>query len=59
MITLNISNERAMNTAAASLEMEGFVVTSEYKRLCEKLLNKEITMSQYIEAIKISQGIKA
>lgn len=58
-IVLKISNEKAMNSAAASLEMEGFVISKEYKVLCEKLLKKEITMAQYIELVKTSQGIKA
>lgn len=48
-----------MNNAAASLEMEGFVISNEYKALCDKLLKKEITMAQYIEFVKVSQGIKA
>ncbi len=52
-------NERAMNNAMASLEMEGFVVLPEYKKLCEKLLNKEITMAEYISAVKSMQGIGA
>ncbi len=51
-------NEKAINNAAASLEMEGFVVLPEYKTLCEKLLNKEITMAEYIETIKTMQGIR-
>ena len=51
--------KKAMNNAAASLAMEGFVVAPEYKALCEKLLNKEITMSQYIAAVKSVQGIHA
>ena len=50
-------NEKAMNNAAASLAMEGFVVAPEYKALCEKLLNKEISMEQYIAAVKSMQGI--
>ena len=50
-------NERAINNATASLEMEGFVVLPEYKKLCEKLLNKEITMAEYIATVKAIQGI--
>lgn len=53
----NITSEKAMRSAAASVEMEGFVVTQEYKNWCEKLLNNEITMAQYIELVKISQGV--
>ena len=49
-------NERAINNAAASLEMEGFVILPEYKKLCEKLLNKEITMAEYIATIKTMQA---
>lgn len=52
-------NEKAISNAAASLEMEGFVVLPEYKELCEKLLNKEITMAEYITAVKAMQGINA
>ncbi len=52
-------NERAINNAIASLEMEGFVVLPEYKKLCEKLLNKEITMAEYIDTVKTMQGISA
>lgn len=59
MIILTVSNQKAINNAAASLEMEGFSISDEYKALCEKLLKKEITMSQYIELVKVSQGIRA
>ena len=45
-------NERAMNNAAASLAMEGFVVLPEYRKLCAKLLDKEIDMQEYIAAVK-------
>ena len=45
-------NERAMNNAAASLAMEGFVVLPEYRELCAKLLDKEIDMQEYIAAVK-------
>ncbi|MCR4925752.1 MAG: hypothetical protein K5917_05630 [Clostridiales bacterium] len=52
-------NEKAIKNATASLEMEGFVVLPEYKKLCEKLLDKEITMAEYISAVKSMQGINA
>ncbi len=52
-------NEKAIKNAIASLEMEGFVVLPEYKALCEKLLNEEITMNEYISEIKSIQGINA
>lgn len=56
---MNTLNKRAINNAAASIEMEGFEVLPEYKKLCEKLLNKEITMEEYIAAVKTIQGINA
>jgi len=52
-------HQKAINNATASLEMEGFVVLPEYKALCEKLLNKEITMAEYIATVKEMQGISA
>lgn len=51
--------KKIINNAAASVEMEGFVVTDEYKILCQKLLNKEISMNQYIQLITKSQGVNA
>lgn len=50
-------NEKAIKNAAASVEMEGFIITEEYMAWCKKLLNNEITMSQYIELVKASQGV--
>ncbi len=49
-----LTNERIIRNATASLE---FTVEDKYKFLCNKLLNKEITMSQYIEIVKKQQGI--
>ena len=45
-------NEKAINNAVASLEMEGFIVLPEHKKMCEKLLDKEITMADYTASIK-------
>ena len=42
----------AINNAEASLIMEGLSVSKQTKALCEKLLAKEITMSEYIAIIK-------
>ena len=42
----------AINNAEASLIMEGLSVSKQTKVLCEKLLAKEITMSEYIAIIK-------
>ena len=52
-----LTNERIIRNATASFEIEGFTVEDKYKFLCNKLLNKEITMSQYIEIVKKQQGI--
>lgn len=46
-----VINDRAINNAAASIEMEGFIVTAQYRELCNRLLNKEITMAEYIKAV--------
>lgn len=53
----NVTTERAIKNAAASVEMEGFTISADYVNWCEKLLNKEITMAQYIEFVKASQGV--
>ncbi len=55
----NDSIEKAMRNAAASLEIEGFTVDSQTKTLCRKLLNKEITMDEYINSVKRKAGISA
>lgn len=54
---MSLSNEKAINNAIACLEMEDFIVLPKYKELCEKLLNKEIEMHEYIEIVKTIQGI--
>lgn len=53
-----INNERAMDNAAASIEMEGFIVTAQYRELCKKLLNKEITLTEYIKAVTESKEVR-
>lgn len=49
-----ISSQRAMDNAAASVEMEGFSVTAQQKEWCRKLLNKEITKAEYIRLVRES-----
>lgn len=46
-----VSTERALANAAASVKMEGFTVTPFTRELCKKLLNKEITKAEYVQAI--------
>jgi len=48
-----------MDNAAASIEMEGFIVTAQYRELCKKLLNKEITLTEYIKAVTESKEVRA
>ncbi len=56
---MNSTHEKIINNALASMEMEGFVVTNECIDLCKKLLDKEITMAEFINEIKKTQGIVA
>lgn len=51
--------EKAIRTATASLEMEGFTIDEQNKDLCRMLLRKEITMEQYIELLKQKVGVTA
>lgn len=47
-----MSNDKAINTAIASLEMEGYSIDMECVNWCKKLLENEIDMEQYIELLK-------
>lgn len=49
--------EKSIRTASASLEMEGFSVDERAKLWCKKLLNKEITMDEYISLVKAKAGV--
>lgn len=49
--------EKAIKTATASVEMEGFFIDEQNKDLCRMLLRKEITMEQYIELLKQKVGV--
>ena len=44
--------ERAMDIAAASLEMEGLHVDERCREWCKKVINGEITMEEYIELVE-------
>lgn len=54
-----IMNDRAINNAAASIEMEGFIVTAQSRELCKKLLNKEITIAEYIKTVTASIEVQS
>lgn len=49
----------AMDSAEASLNMEGLSVSKQAKTLCEKLLAEEITMAEYLSFVKKKAGITA
>lgn len=42
------TNKEAIDNAAASVEFEGFKITEQDKKWCEKLLSKEITFDEYM-----------
>ena len=43
--------EQAIESAAASMKMEGFQIDQESVDLCHRLLKDEITMAEYISAV--------
>ncbi len=52
-----MSIERAINNAAASVEMEGYSIDEQSKIWCRQLLEKQITMDQYIHLVKQRAGV--
>ena len=55
----NMSIDKAIENAVASVKMEGFQVDSECVQWCKKLLEKEISMEQYITLVKQKSGVVA
>lgn len=53
-----MSVDKAIDNASASLEMEGFCVSDELKKLLVKRLNNEITMDEYISLAMELKGIR-
>lgn len=47
-----MSVEKAIETAVASVEMEGYQIDEQSRIWCKKLLNNEITFEQYFKLIK-------
>ena len=45
---MNNRHTKVADNDTASIDIKGFVVTNEYKVLCKKLFDKEITMAEYI-----------
>ena len=54
-----MSIDKAIENAVASLKMEGYQVDSECVQWCKKLLEKEISMEQYIALVKQKSGVVA
>ena len=54
-----MSIDRAIENAAASVEMEGYHIDEKSKDWCRQLLCKEITMEQYIQLAKQKAGVTA
>ena len=52
-----MSIDRAIDNAAASVEMEGYHIDEQSREWCRKLLLKEITMEEYIMLIKQKAGV--
>ncbi len=53
-----MSVDSAISNATASLEMEGLYVSDELRELCIKMINKEITMEEYIKLAMELKGIR-
>ena len=51
-----MSIDNAIENAVASVKMEGYRVDSECVQWCKKLLEKEISMEQYIALVKQKSG---
>lgn len=51
--------DKAIENAAASVEMEGYQIDEQSKEWCKKLLLNEITMEEYIELVKLKAGVTA
>lgn len=47
----NVTLQKAMDNAEASIRMEGLHVSELCKELCAKLLKKEITFEEYMKRI--------
>ena len=54
-----MSIDKAIENAVASVKMEGFQVDSECVQWFKKLLEKEISMEQYITLVKQKSGVIA
>ena len=53
-----MSIDKAIENAAASLQMEGFEVEEKSKELVKQVLEKKISLDQYINIVKNKYGVK-
>jgi hypothetical protein len=51
--------DKAIESAVASVKMEGYQLDNECIQWCKKLLENEITMDQYIAFVKQKTGVVA
>ena len=54
-----MSIDRAIKNAAASMEIEGYLIDEQCKDWCRKLLQGELTMEEYIVLVKQRAGVTA
>ena len=53
ILIMDINNiEKSINNAAASVSMEGFLVTAEHKEMCKQMLLGNTTLEQCLKTIK-------
>lgn len=48
--------QKSIQTAAASLQMEGLSVKIEYMELCRRMLAGEISMEEYLTSVTPREG---
>ncbi len=53
-----MSIDKAIENAAASVEMEGYQIDTQVKDWCRRLLEQRITMEQYIQLVKQKAGVE-
>ena len=52
-----MSIDKAIESAAASVRIEGYQIDGECLKWCKMLLEKEINMEQYITLVKQKSGV--
>lgn len=52
-----VSIDKKLESAVASIEMEGFHVRNEYKEWCMQYMRNEITMEEYMHRLKELVGV--